>query len=179
MASSHFDSSGNAHMVDVSDKDVTRRIAVACADVQLSPHAAQQIRQGSAGKGDVLNVARLAAIQASKWTSHLIPLCHAIPIESVSVTFQWLTEAEPKNETDASTTAQAPPQRLRCEVTAITSGKTGIEMEALTAASTAALTIYDMLKSVDKAIQIGPIWLTKKSGGRGGEYSSDLPPKSA
>lgn len=175
MASSHFDPSGNAHMVDVSAKEITRRIAVACADVQLSPQAAQQIRDGSAGKGDVLNVARLAAIQASKWTSHLIPLCHAIPIESVSVTFQWLTEPKPA----AGTKAPATPQSLRCEVTAVTSGKTGIEMEAMTAASTAALTIYDMLKSVDKAIQIGPIWLTKKSGGRSGDYSSDLPPESA
>ena len=111
-----------------------------------------------AKKGDVLAVARLAAISGTKWTAHLIPLCHTIPIESVEVRFQWQTEPG------------AEIQRLACQVTCQTTGKTGIEMEAMTGASVAGLTVYDMLNSVDRAMQIGPTRLLEKSGGKSGDF---------
>lgn len=155
MASNHFDADGNARMVDVSAKAITKRTATAMSQISLSAEAARQVRDGESRKGDVLAVARLAAISATKWTAHLIPLCHAIPIESVDVDFQWAD----------------PPDRLICRVTCSTSGKTGIEMEAMTAASVAALTVYDMLKSVDRAMEIGPTRLEHKDGGRSGHFS--------
>ncbi len=156
--SSHFDPSGNAQMVDVSTKDVTVRAAVACGDVVMQAATAELIRGGSAKKGDVLAIARVAAISATKLTSQLIPLCHAIPIEAVKVDFQW-----PPADPEA-------PALLRCEVEVRTTAKTGVEMEAMTAVSIACLTVYDMVKSVDREISIGPIVLLRKSGGKSGEF---------
>ena len=155
MASNHFDADGNAHMVDVSAKEITKRTATAEAVVAMSASAAQSVKDGTSRKGDVLSVARLAAIGATKWTAHLIPLCHAIAIESVAVDFRWKSDH---------------PNHLVCQVTCVTSGKTGIEMEALTGASVAALTVYDMLKSVDRAMEIGPVGLVSKSGGASGDF---------
>ncbi|MCO8123701.1 cyclic pyranopterin monophosphate synthase MoaC [Stieleria sp. TO1_6] len=163
MASNHFNADGNVHMVDVSAKPVTVRRAVACSQITMNQQAAALVRQGSSRKGDVLAVARLAAISATKWTSHLIPLCHAIPIESVSVEFGWL------DDDDAAS------QRLQCQISCVTSGKTGIEMEALTGASIATLTVYDMLKSVDRQMQIGPTRLDEKHGGQSGSFRRQDP----
>lgn len=142
-------------MVDVSAKAITKRTATATSRVSMNSAAAASVRAGESRKGDVLAVARLAAISATKWTAHLIPLCHAIPIESVDVDFQWAD----------------PPVQLICRVTCATSGKTGIEMEAMTGASVAALTVYDMLKSVDRAMEIGPTRLEHKDGGQSGHFS--------
>ena len=153
--SSHFDSDGNVHLVDVSAKDTTRRIAVAAADIQMGENAASAVRSGSSKKGDVLGVARIAAINGTKATPQLIPLCHAIPVESVKVTFEWIAANE-----------------LRCLVTCVTTAKTGIEMEALTGASVAALTVYDMLKSVDRSIVISSVRLLEKEGGKSGHFSN-------
>lgn len=154
----HFDSDGNAHMVDVSAKQPTVRVAVAAAALSMKPETAEIIRGGTAKKGDVLGVARLAAIQATKLTQQLIPLCHAIPLEAVTVDFQWL---------DTVSDGRA---RLLCEVTTRTTAKTGVEMEAMTGASIAALTVYDMVKSVDRALEIGPVVLKEKSGGKSGHF---------
>lgn len=140
-------------MVDVSAKDITHREALATADVTMQPDTAVMIQSGAAKKGDVLGIARIAAIQATKLTQQLIPLCHSIPIESVSVEFQWPTETS-----------------LRCCVRVATSGKTGVEMEAMTAASVAALTVYDMVKSVDREVAIGPVVLQEKRGGKSGVF---------
>lgn len=148
-------------MVDVSGKAITIREATARGDVRMLPATAEMIRSGDAKKGDVLGIARLAAIQASKLTPQLIPLCHAIPIEAVQVDFQWPTD-------DAD--ADAGSAILRCLVTVRTSAKTGVEMEAMTAASVACLTIYDMVKSVDREISIGPLELVAKSGGKSGVF---------
>ncbi|WP_372718131.1 cyclic pyranopterin monophosphate synthase MoaC [Novipirellula sp.] len=161
---SHFDASGNAHMVDVSAKPVTVREAIASAEIVMAPATAEVIRGSKAAKGDVLAVARLAAIQATKLTSQLIPLCHAIPIESVNVDFSWKADHESDDDTgDLQAT-------LLCHVTVRTSAKTGVEMEAMTAASIAALTVYDMVKSIDRGIEIGPVVLEAKSGGKSGDY---------
>jgi cyclic pyranopterin phosphate synthase len=163
--STHFDRDGNAHMVDVSTKGVTVRTATAAGDIQMLAATAEMIQRGDAKKGDVLGVARLAAIQATKLTQQLIPLCHAIPIEAVSVDFEWL--ADPIS-------AQGSPGgaliSLRCEVRVRTTAKTGVEMEAMTAASIACLTVYDMVKSVDREISIGPLRLLEKSGGKSGDF---------
>ena len=142
-------------MVDVSDKLVTRRLAVAEAWILVSQAAMDSIRRGDSKKGDVLAVARLAAIMATKQTSTLIPLCHGIPIEGVDVDFE--TEHQ---------------DRVRCVVTVRTEARTGVEMEAMTGASVAALTIYDMCKSVDRRIELGPIRLLRKTGGKSGDFSS-------
>ncbi|MEO1616068.1 MAG: cyclic pyranopterin monophosphate synthase MoaC [Planctomycetota bacterium] len=168
MASTHFNPNGDAHMVDVSGKAVTKRTASAIASVSMSPQARDLIQSGTAGKGDVLAVARLAAIMATKQTQHLIPLCHALPIESVTVDFEF--DAEP---------ADAP--KLHIRVTCETTYKTGIEMEAMTGASIAALTVYDMLKSTDRSMQIGPIRLERKTGGASGDHQFvyDEPPAQA
>ncbi len=149
----HFDSEGNVHMVDVSGKPTTWRVAVAAGEVQMQTQTGEMIRRGTAKKGDVLAVARLAAIQGTKWTSMLIPLCHSIPIESASVEFNW-----------------PHPDRLRCTVSVETTGKTGVEMEAMVAVSIGLLTVYDMVKSVDREIVIGPIGLVEKKGGKSGHF---------
>ena len=146
-------------MVDVSAKEVTVRGATARGEVVMQGQTAKMIRSGGAKKGDVLGVARLAAIQATKLTQQLIPLCHAIPIEAVGVDVEWL-----------SWTANDDRATLRCLVTVRTSAKTGVEMEAMTGTSIACLTVYDMVKSVDREISIGPIQLVAKSGGKSGDF---------
>ena len=146
-------------MVDVSEKTATRRTATAESFVTLSAEAADAIRHGDGAKGDVLGIARIAAINATKSTSQLIPLCHAIAIESVSVDFQW-----------QDPTAHGR-QRIRCCVTCVTTGKTGIEMESLVGASLAGLTVYDMLKAVDREMELGPTRLVHKDGGQSGEFN--------
>ena len=165
--SSHFDPDGKAHMVDVTGKAVTVREATARGDVTMSAQTAAMIQRGDAKKGDVLGVARRAAIQATKLTPQLIPLCHAIPIEAVNVDFQWPTEP-----CDGVSHATA---TLRCRVTVRTSAKTGVEMEAMTAVSIACLTVYDMVKSVDREISVGPIELLAKSGGKSGDFRRQSP----
>ena len=158
----HFDDDGHVHMVDVSKKMVSVRYALAAAEILMQQATAHLIRSGDASKGDVLGVARLAAIQATKATHQLIPLCHAIPIESVTVEFVWGGQ-----ETDGQR------QVLRCEVAVRSSAKTGVEMEALTAVSIACLTVYDMVKAVDRAIQIRTVHLLEKSGGKTGDFRRD------
>src|SRR4051812_26536516 len=153
---SHFDSSGASRMVDVGEKQVTRRVARASAVVKMATETAALIRDKRAAKGDVLEVARLAGIMATKRTADLIPLCHPLPIESVTIDFTF--EAE---------------QTLRIEATVQVEAKTGIEMEALTAVSVAALTVYDMCKAVDRSITIERIQLEEKSGGRSGHWKRE------
>ena len=149
---SHVDARGRLRMVDVGDKPVTAREAVAHGEIAMSGAALRVIRQGSVAKGDPLQAARLAGIMAAKQTSSLIPLCHPLPITHASV------------ELTPTRTGYAIEARVR------TSGQTGVEMEALTAVSVAALTIYDMVKAVDREMVIGSIQLVEKSGGRSGHY---------
>jgi cyclic pyranopterin phosphate synthase len=149
---SHLDDSGKARMVDVGDKAVTSREALARGEIMMSHTALTVIRSGKVKKGDPLQTARLAGIMAAKQTSSLIPLCHPLPLSHVSVEL-------------------IPTRRgYRIEARVRTKGRTGVEMEALTAVSVAALTIYDMVKAVDKEMVIGDICLVEKSGGRSGHY---------
>lgn len=143
----HFDGDGQAHMVDVGAKASTAREARASGAIHVLPATLEVIRTGSAGKGDVLGIARVAAIMAAKRTADLIPLCHAIPISSIRVDFALA------------------PQRVVCTVVVATVAPTGVEMEALTAVAIAALTIYDMCKAIDKSMVIDGIRLVKKTGG--------------
>lgn len=149
----HVDPSGHAWMVDVGEKQVTSRQAVAIARISMSDEAARAIQANTLSKGDALGVARVAAIQAVKATATLIPLCHTILIDSVAVEHQWIS-----------------PQVLEWQVTVRCTGKTGVEMEALTGASVAALSIYDMAKSLDRSMEIGPIFLKEKTGGSKGDF---------
>ncbi len=153
----HFDGKGQAHMVDVSNKPVTARIAVAEGFVEMSRKTLATISEGSAKKGDVLGIARLAGIMGAKKTSDLIPLCHPLPITKVAL------ELEPEPELPG----------IRITATVKTGGQTGVEMEALTAVSTAALTVYDMVKAVDKSMEISGIRLLLKEGGKSGRYEAD------
>jgi cyclic pyranopterin phosphate synthase len=158
---SHLDDRGNARMVDVSGKEATKRRAVARATVITTAEVAAAIADGSMKKGDVLGVARIAGIQAAKRTSDLVPLCHPLPITSVSV------------DLSVDPTPQGAPSgraAIRIEAAVETVGQTGVEMEALTAASVAALTVYDMCKSADKDMTITDVALWEKSGGRSGDY---------
>jgi cyclic pyranopterin phosphate synthase len=150
----HLDGSGNARMVDVGDKPATERRAVARAVVRVTPETAALVQAGNAPKGDVLGVARIAGIQAAKRTSELIPLCHPLALSFVGV--------------DGSIDAQTGEIELIAE--ARTTGPTGVEMEALTAASVAALTVYDMVKGVQRGAEIASVALQEKSGGRSGEW---------
>ena len=155
-------------MVDVAAKPITKRVATASSRITMKASSADLIRNGGGRKGDVLAVARLAAINATKWTSHLIPLCHSIPIESVQIDFQWgRDQAEEQEQIDCE-------HHLICRVTCTTTGKTGIEMEAMTGASVGALTVYDMLKGVDREMRIGPTQLEEKSGGQSGRFSREM-----
>ena len=153
---SHFDSEGSSRMVDVSSKDITNRSARASGLVRMEPSTLALILDRRVAKGDVFAVARLAGIMAAKKTGDLIPLCHPLGIDGVTVDFEPVDESTVKVE--ASVTVQ---------------GRTGVEMEALTAVSVAALTIYDMCKSVDRGIEIDEIRLDAKSGGRSGTYRRD------
>jgi cyclic pyranopterin phosphate synthase len=152
----HFDAKGDAHMVDVSDKAVTSRVAVAEGYIKMAQETFEIITEGRAKKGDVIGVARLAGIMGAKKTPDLIPLCHPLPITKVSV------ELFPAPELPG----------LRIEATVKTTGQTGVEMEALTAVSTAALTVYDMAKAVDKAMEITGIRVMLKDGGKSGRYEA-------
>ena len=154
MALTHFDTEGNAHMVDVSDKAVTDRIAVAEARVEMTSATLSLVTDGTAKKGDVLGVARLAGIMAAKRTADLIPLCHPLPITKVAVEL----------------TPDAALPGVRIEATVKTTGQTGVEMEALTAASVAALTVYDMLKAAEKSMRIEGLRVILKDGGKSGRY---------
>lgn len=154
----HFDDQGRAHMVDVSDKPVTARIAVARGAVKMSSETLALITEGRAQKGDVLGVARLAGIMAAKKTADLIPLCHPLPITKVAL--------------DLTADPQLP--GIVVEATVKTGGQTGVEMEALTAVSVACLTIYDMVKAVEKSMSIEGIRLILKDGGKSGRYETKL-----
>ncbi len=153
----HFDGKGDAHMVDVSAKDVTARVATAACHISMAPETFEIISEGRAKKGDVLSVARLAGIMGAKRTADLIPLCHPLPIAKAAVEL----------------TLDPDLPGVRIEATVKTTGQTGVEMEALTAASVAALTVYDMAKAVDRAMQIGGLRVILKDGGKSGRYEAD------
>lgn len=155
-------------MVDVSAKQVSVREATARGELLMSRPTASLIQSGNAQKGDVLGIARLAAIQATKHTPLLIPLCHAIPVEAVSVTFSW--PDQPQDLTGTQNQNGHPTAILRCEVSIKTSAKTGVEMEALTAVSVGCLTVYDMVKAVEREMEIQNIHLLQKKGGKSGDF---------
>ncbi|MGV3729281.1 MAG: cyclic pyranopterin monophosphate synthase MoaC [Sphingopyxis sp.] len=151
----HLDDSGAAHMVDVGAKPATQRRAVAAGRITMTATALDAIQSGNAPKGDVLSTARIAGIMAAKRTADLIPLCHPLALTSVTVEFEWLADG------------------IAVTAAAATSGPTGVEMEALTAASVALLTLYDMAKALDRAMVIGDIRLLEKSGGRSGDWRAE------
>jgi len=153
----HFDADGKAAMVDVSDKDITERSATAAGSVHVTPETMALIAAGDMKKGDVLGVARLAGIMAAKRTPDLVPLCHPLALTSVAVDLECNPNA---GTVDITAT---------CKL----KGRTGVEMEALTAVTVAALTVYDMCKAVDKAMTIGEVRLVRKTGGRSGDYQRD------
>jgi cyclic pyranopterin phosphate synthase len=156
----HFDAAGRAHMVDVGDKTETRRIATASGRIVMLPATLQTIADGTAKKGDVLGIARIAAIQAAKRTSDLIPLCHPLALTRVAVELEL--------DTDGSA--------VECVATVETFGRTGVEMEALTAVGVGLLTIYDMCKAIDRGMRIESIALLEKQGGRSGHWrATDAP----
>jgi cyclic pyranopterin phosphate synthase len=150
----HFDAAGEAHMVDVGDKPVTHRVALAVGRIRMSPMTLDLVRSGTTKKGDVLGVARIAAIQGAKKTSELIPLCHPLPLTRVTVEFSI----------DSETSS------IECRARAETRGQTGVEMEALTAVQVGLLTIYDMVKSADRGMVIENVRLLEKHGGKSGSY---------
>jgi len=152
----HFDESGASRMVDVGDKPVTQRVAVAEAVVRMEPATLELIREGGMAKGDVFEVARLAGIGATKRTSELIPLCHLLPLDSARLDFACPDE-----------------RTVRIEARVSNQGRTGVEMEALVAVTVAALTIYDMCKAIDRGMEIGQVRLLEKSGGRSGHFLRD------
>ena len=154
---SHFDAHGQAHMVDVGDKAETARRAVASGTITMQPATLVLVRGGTAKKGDVIGIARIAAIQGAKRTSDLIPLCHPLPLTRVAVEF------------DIDATASS----ITCTVTAETHGRTGVEMEALTAVSVGLLTLYDMLKAVDRGMRVESIRLLEKAGGKSGAWRAE------
>jgi cyclic pyranopterin phosphate synthase len=153
----HFDAQGQAHMVDVSAKDSTHRVARATGLIRMRPDTLALIASGSAKKGDVLGVARIAAIQGAKHTADLVPLCHPLPITRVAVDFEL--------DRAAAT--------LRCTAQVETLGRTGVEMEALTAVQVGLLTVYDMCKAADRGMVMDGIRLLHKSGGKSGEWSAE------
>jgi cyclic pyranopterin phosphate synthase len=150
----HFDAAGEAHMVDVGDKPVTRRVAVAAGRIRMSPLTLDLVRAGTTKKGDVLGVARIAAIQGAKKTSELIPLCHPLPLTRVAVEF----------------VLDGAGSSIECKARVETLGQTGVEMEALTAVQVGLLTIYDMVKSADRGMVIENVRLLEKHGGKSGSY---------
>jgi cyclic pyranopterin monophosphate synthase len=152
----HFDAQGQAHMVDVAGKNETHRVALAGGHIRMLPATLALIISGSARKGDVLGVARIAAIQGAKRTSDLIPLCHPLPITRVVVDFE----------------IDAPNSRVLCEARVETLGRTGVEMEALTAVQVGLLTIYDMCKAADRGMVISEVRVLEKRGGKSGDWSA-------
>ena len=153
----HFDGAGQAHMVDVADKPETHRSARATGKIVMQAETLRMISAGDGKKGDVLGVARIAAIQASKRSAELIPLCHPLALTKVAVEFN-IAEAD---------------NTIECIVTAQTVGRTGVEMEALTAVSVGLLTIYDMCKAIDRGMHIENIWLLEKLGGKSGHWRAE------
>ena len=156
----HFNQQGEAHMVNVGDKKITKRIAVTEGEILMKPETLKHILQGSNKKGDVLGIARIAGIMAAKKTPDLIPLCHPLALTHVEIELQ----------------TQNDPPAVYCQSTVATSGKTGVEMEALNATQVALLTIYDMCKAVDKGMVIDGVRLLKKSGGKSGDWIADENP---
>ncbi|MFB9330655.1 cyclic pyranopterin monophosphate synthase MoaC [Paenibacillus aurantiacus] len=154
MELTHFNEQGRARMVDVSDKEITSRTATARTTVTMNPDTLSRIKAGTIGKGDVLAVAQVAGIMAAKKTSDWIPMCHPLPLTGINLVFGDNGEGE-----------------LYIEGTVKTTGKTGVEMEALTAVSAAALTVYDMCKALQKDMVIGPTHLVSKTGGKNGDYT--------
>ena len=150
----HFDAAGQAQMVDVGDKAITHRVAIASGRISVQPATLQLISSGSAKKGDVLGVARIAAIQAAKRTSELIPLAHPLAITKIAIEFELLSTSN----------------SIECRAQVETYGQTGVEMEALTAVQIGLLTVYDMCKAVDRGMVIGEVRLLEKHGGRSGSY---------
>lgn len=155
----HFNQEGHAKMVDISEKSETARIAVALSSIKVSEEIYEKITKQEIKKGDVLAVAQVAGIMAAKKTADIIPMCHPIMLKGVDISFQWEDDAEDF--------------QLIISATVKTVGSTGVEMEALTAASVTALTIYDMCKSLDKGMVIGPTYLVEKSGGKNGNYKRE------
>lgn len=149
----HFNEQGRAHMVDVSDKKETKRIAVAKSQIQMRPETLKRIQEGSVDKGDVLAVAQIAGIMAAKKTADIIPMCHPLPLTGIDIAFEVVSD-----------------EILSFQVTVKTTGVTGVEMEALTAAQTVGLTIYDMCKAMDRGMILGPTYLEHKQGGKSGDY---------
>jgi len=156
-ALTHFDAEGQAHMVDISAKDQTHRVARAGGAIRMRPETVMLIESGSAKKGDVTGVARIAAIQGAKRTAELVPLCHPIAITRIAVEFEIVREA---NE-------------LRCTAQVETLGRTGVEMEALTAVQIGLLTVYDMCKAVDRGMVIGDVRVLEKRGGKSGDWHAE------
>jgi cyclic pyranopterin phosphate synthase len=163
MGLTHFDESGRAHMVDVGAKPDTDREAIAAGTIRMRPETLTLIREGRMAKGDVLAVAQVAGILAAKQTPQIIPMCHGLLLTGVDLDFEFVDPAAD------------PEARIHIRATVRTHGKTGAEMEALTAVSAAALTIYDMCKAVDRAMTIDAIRLLRKSGGKSGTFSRDDP----
>lgn len=153
----HFNDQKRAQMVDVTEKNITTREAVAVSKVVMEPHTMNRIKEGKVGKGDVLAVAQVAGIMAAKKTSELIPMCHPIPLTGVDIQFDDFSD-----------------HTIIIKAKVKTTGVTGVEMEALTAASVAALTIYDMCKAMDKAMVLGPTYLLSKTGGKSGDFHRSL-----
>mgnify|MGYP001507911496 FL=1 len=154
----HINHQGNAKMVDISNKDITKRVAKAHSSITVNDTIYQQIIDNTNKKGNVLNTAQIAGIMAAKNTSTIIPMCHPLPLTGIDIEFSW-------NQANTQTHYQ-----LNITATVSTTGKTGVEMEALTAASVTALTVYDMTKAVDKGMVIGETCLESKSGGKSGDY---------
>lgn len=155
----HFDSQGQAHMVDVGAKPATHRVALAEGRIEMAAQTLALIQSGTARKGDVLGVARIAAIQATKRTAELIPLCHPLALTRVAVDFRMTDN----------------PPSITCAVTAETNGSTGVEMEALTGVQVGLLTIYDMCKAADRGMTINGVRLLEKRGGKSGDFSAAAP----
>jgi cyclic pyranopterin phosphate synthase len=154
----HFNKQQRAQMVDVSGKNITTRVAVAMSQVEMESATLQRIKEGQVSKGDVLAVAQVAGIMAAKKTAEIIPMCHPIPLSGIDIRFEYSS-----------------PTTISIEAQVKTTGVTGVEMEALTAASVAALTIYDMCKAMDKAMSIGTTCLVSKVGGKSGDYTRETP----
>ena len=155
-------------MVDVTAKSPSIREATAAGEIGMSMATAELIKSGNAKKGDVLGIARLAAIQSTKYTHLLIPLCHSIPVEGVSVKFEWMEQTNDQSNAHSERTPHL--AHLICEVSVRTTAKTGVEMEALTAVSAGCLTVYDMVKAVERGMEIKNIRLLEKKGGETGDY---------
>ena len=160
----HFNEEGRAKMVDVSDKTITERIATAQGTIYMQPETLRLIEEGQIKKGDVLAVAQVAGIMGAKKTSDVIPMCHPLSLNGVDISFEESFDPDPNNGLCS----------IKITATAKVSGKTGVEMEALTAVSIAALTIYDMCKAVDKGMFFNQIGLTYKAGGKSGTFSQEI-----